>query len=86
MINLIMENGSYNRISGRKTLILVIALIALILILTIYSVFLVFRRSNVLTKSTSIDKPIEVQTVKTTPNELPRIQKDPNGIPTRLGD
>jgi flagellar basal body-associated protein FliL len=43
-----MENGSYNKISGRKTLILVVALIVVIIILSVYTVFMMVKKSSVI--------------------------------------
>lgn len=79
-----MQNG-YNRISGKKTLALVIILIALILFLTVYSVYLMLRKSSVLTKSTSYDKPMEINKIQEFPTKSPRQNNTPD-IPTRFGD
>jgi flagellar basal body-associated protein FliL len=52
-----MENGSYNKISGRKTLILVVALIVVIIILSVYTVFMMVKKSSVITNSSYFEKP-----------------------------
>lgn len=52
-----MTNGNYNKISGKKTLALVIGLILLIIVLSAYTVYLMLRRSAVITNSSYYEKP-----------------------------
>jgi flagellar basal body-associated protein FliL len=74
-----MENGSYNKVSGRKTLILVVSLIVVIIILSVYTVFMMVKKSSVITNSSYFEKPAasEIPTPTTQINQ---------SFPERSGD
>lgn len=66
-----MEKVSYNKISGKKTLVLVIALITLIIMLSVYSIFLVVRKSSVITNSSYYEGPDAFEEPTPTPHPFP---------------
>jgi hypothetical protein len=68
-----MTYGNYNKISGRKTMILVIAIIATILLLTIYSIISIYSRSSVKTGSFYYEAPSPTPTVSPTTSPTPFI-------------
>jgi uncharacterized membrane protein YukC len=66
-----MEKVSYNKISGKKTLALVITLIVLIIALSVYSIFLVVRKSSVITNSSYYEGPDAFDEITPTPQSFP---------------
>lgn len=71
-----MSSEGYNKISGRKTLILVILIMTAIIFLSVYSIYLMLRKSSVVTNSSYFEKPATIEgqnpTTPPTPGSLER--------------